>query len=65
MTAAAPALVDALKTQLAAGGTLVAPVGSAAEQSLLCLRKDADGRIDQSVLGQVVFVPLLSGLVDA
>ena len=65
VTAAAPALVDALKAQLAPGGTLVAPVGSAAEQSLLCLRKDADGRIEQRGLAQVVFVPLLSGLVDA
>ena len=65
VTAAAPALVDALKAQLAPGGTLVAPVGSAAEQSLLCLRKDADGRIEQRGLAQVVFVPLLSGMVDA
>jgi protein-L-isoaspartate(D-aspartate) O-methyltransferase len=65
VTAAAPALVDALTMQLAPGGTLVAPVGSASEQSLLCLRKDADGRIEQSDLAPVVFVPLLSGLVDA
>lgn len=64
VTAAAPALVDALKGQLAPGGTLVAPVGSAAEQSLLCLRKDAEGRIEQRGLAQVVFVPLLSGMVD-
>jgi len=65
VTAAAPALVDALKTQLAPGGTLVAPVGSAAGQSLLCLRKDAEGCIEQRGLAQVVFVPLLSGMVDA
>ncbi len=64
VTAAAPALVDALTAQLAVGGTLVAPVGSAAEQSLLCLRKDADGIIEQRDLAPVVFVPLLSGLVD-
>lgn len=64
VTAAAPALVDALTAQLAVGGTLVAPVGSAAEQSLLCLRKDADGVIEQRDLAPVVFVPLLSGLVD-
>lgn len=65
VTAAAPALVDALTAQLAPGGTLVAPVGSAAEQSLLCLRKDADGHLEQRDLAPVVFVPLLSGLVDA
>lgn len=65
VTAAAPALVDALSAQLAPGGTLVAPVGSALEQSLLRLRKDADGHIEQRDLAPVVFVPLLSGLVDA
>ena len=65
VTAAAPALVDTLTAQLAAGGTLVAPVGSASEQSLLWLRKVADGNIEQRVLAPVVFVPLLSGMVDA
>ncbi len=64
VTAGAPALVDALTAQLAPSGTLVAPVGSTSEQALLCLRKDSDGNITQQQLGQVVFVPLLSGLVD-
>jgi protein-L-isoaspartate(D-aspartate) O-methyltransferase len=64
VTAAAPALVDALSGQLAPGGTLVAPVGAAAGQALLCLRKDQAGAITQDVLGQVVFVPLLSGMID-
>ena len=64
VTAAAPALVDALSAQLAPGGTLVAPVGGANGQSLLRLRKDADGRIEQQDLGPVVFVPLLSGMTD-
>jgi len=64
VTAAAPALVDALTAQLAPGGTLVAPVGGSGAQSLLCLRKDADGVVDQANLAPVVFVPLLSGLVD-
>jgi protein-L-isoaspartate(D-aspartate) O-methyltransferase len=64
VTAAAPALVDALAAQLAPGGTLVAPVGGSGAQSLLCLRKDADGVISQANLAPVVFVPLLSGLVD-
>lgn len=64
VTAAAPALVDALTVQLAPGGTLVAPVGGAGGQSLLRLRKDADGRIEQQDLGPVVFVPLLSGMTD-
>ena len=64
VTAAAPALVDALAAQLAPGGTLVAPVGGASDQSLLRLRKDAGGAITQEDLGPVVFVPLLSGLLD-
>jgi protein-L-isoaspartate(D-aspartate) O-methyltransferase len=64
VTAAAPALVDALSAQLAPGGTLVAPVGGSGAQSLLCLRKDADGVVSQSSLAPVVFVPLLSGLID-
>ena len=54
----------ALTAQLAVGGTLVAPVGPSGGQSLLCLRKDADGRIAQRDLGPVIFVPLLSGMVD-
>ena len=64
VTAAAPALVDALTEQLAPGGTLVAPVGAASGQNLLRLRKDADGNIEQVDLGPVVFVPLLSGMTD-
>ena len=64
VTAAAPALVDALTAQLAAGGTLVAPVGGASGQNLLRLRKDAEGGIEQTDLGPVIFVPLLSGMTD-
>ena len=64
VTAAAPALVDALTEQLAVGGTLVAPVGGASGQNLLRLRKDAEGGIEQTDLGPVIFVPLLSGLTD-
>jgi protein-L-isoaspartate(D-aspartate) O-methyltransferase len=64
VTAAAPALVDALTEQLAPGGTLVAPVGGSGGQSLVKLHKDADGTIQRSELASVVFVPLLSGMVD-
>lgn len=64
VTAAAPALVEALTDQLAPGGTLVAPVGGPSSQSLLKLRKDADGVISQQSLAPVVFVPLLSGMID-
>lgn len=64
VTAGAAALVDDLTEQLAPGGVLVAPVGAAGSQTLLRLRRDADGRLRQDALAQVVFVPLLSGLVD-
>lgn len=64
VTAAAPALVDALSAQLAPGGTLVAPVGNSGSQSLRCLHKYDDGVIEQSSLAPVSFVPLLSGMVD-
>jgi protein-L-isoaspartate(D-aspartate) O-methyltransferase len=64
VTAAAPALVDALSEQLAPNGTLVAPVGGSGSQSLLQLRKDAAGVVVESNLAPVVFVPLLSGMVD-
>jgi protein-L-isoaspartate(D-aspartate) O-methyltransferase len=64
VTAAAPALVDALTEQLAPGGTLVAPVGGATSQSLLRLRKAADGSVEETTLAPVVFVPLLSGMTD-
>jgi protein-L-isoaspartate(D-aspartate) O-methyltransferase len=65
VTAAAPALVDALIEQLAPGGVLVAPVGGAGAQSLVKLRRLADGRVTRTDLASVVFVPLLSGTVDA
>jgi protein-L-isoaspartate(D-aspartate) O-methyltransferase len=64
VTAGAPALVDALTDQLAPGGTLVAPVGGASSQSLLRLRRSVDGDIEQTDLAPVVFVPLLSGMID-
>ncbi|MEO6264381.1 MAG: protein-L-isoaspartate(D-aspartate) O-methyltransferase [Luteimonas sp.] len=64
VTAAAPTLVEALTAQLAPGGTLVAPVGGSSSQSLLKLRKDAEGAIEESNLAPVVFVPLLSGMID-
>lgn len=64
VTAGAPALVEALTDQLAPGGTLVAPVGGASSQALLKLRRDAEGVIDETSLAPVVFVPLLSGMID-
>ncbi|MGE8212705.1 MULTISPECIES: protein-L-isoaspartate(D-aspartate) O-methyltransferase [unclassified Stenotrophomonas] len=64
VTAAAPALVDALIDQLAVGGRLVAPVGGAGGQVLLQLTRQPDGTIVQQELAPVSFVPLLSGMLD-
>lgn len=64
VTAAAPALVDALLEQLAVGGKLIAPVGGASSQSLVRLTRRPDGGVDEDVLAPVVFVPLLSGTLD-
>lgn len=64
VTAAAPALVDALIDQLAVGGRLVAPVGGAGGQVLLQLTRQPDGTIVQEELAPVSFVPLLSGMLD-
>jgi protein-L-isoaspartate(D-aspartate) O-methyltransferase len=61
VTAGAAALVPALLDQLAPGGTLIAPVGGAAQQRLLRVRKDADGQTHRDDLGAVVFVPLVPG----
>ncbi len=64
VTAAAPALVDALIDQLAIGGRLVAPVGGPGGQVLLQLTRQADGSIAKEELAPVSFVPLLSGMLD-
>ncbi|KRG65138.1 MULTISPECIES: protein-L-isoaspartate(D-aspartate) O-methyltransferase [Stenotrophomonas] len=64
VTAAAPALVDALIEQLAIGGRLVAPVGGPGGQVLLQLTRQADGTITKEELAPVSFVPLLSGMLD-
>jgi len=64
VTAAAPALVDALVEQLAVGGRLVAPVGGPGAQSLIQLTRRDDGSVEQQVLAPVTFVPLLSGMLD-
>ena len=57
-------LVDELKEQLADAGVLIAPVGPANAQSLLEVRRAPGGGFEEQVLAPVVFVPLLSGVVD-
>ena len=59
VTAAAPRVPPALAAQLAPEGRLVIPVGDAAEQELVVLRRTAAGW-DERRLGGVRFVPLVS-----
>jgi protein-L-isoaspartate(D-aspartate) O-methyltransferase len=62
VTAGAAAIVPELLEQLSEGGTLIAPVGGSSVQKLLRLRKTPEG-IVQDDLGNVVFVPLVSGII--
>jgi protein-L-isoaspartate(D-aspartate) O-methyltransferase len=58
--AGGPDVPPALLAQLAPGGRLVMPVGSTPrEQTLVRLRKRADGKIAREDLGPVRFVPLI------
>jgi protein-L-isoaspartate(D-aspartate) O-methyltransferase len=63
VTAATPEIPEALAEQLAPGGTMILPIGRAADvQSLVRVRKGADGGLTSEDLMAVRFVPLLPGL---
>src|SRR5512144_3433684 len=57
--AGGPSVPPALVEQLAPGGVLVMPVGSADEQTLVRMRRTLDGRVERDDLGDVRFVPLV------
>ena len=60
VTAAAPKIPQALVAQLLSGGILIIPVGGRlSPQELIRVRKDEKGRIEQTSLGGVAFVPLI------
>lgn len=61
VTAVAQSVPAELKEQLAIGGVLVIPVERDGQQRLITVRRTEDG-FEESDLGAVVFVPLLSGL---
>jgi protein-L-isoaspartate(D-aspartate) O-methyltransferase len=61
VTAAAQSVPLELLEQLAVGGLLVIPVERSGQQRLITVRRTEDG-FDETDLGAVVFVPLLSGL---
>lgn len=61
VTAAAQSVPEELLKQLCVGGVLVIPIEKYGQQRLIAARRTEDG-IDESDLGGVIFVPLLSGL---
>jgi protein-L-isoaspartate(D-aspartate) O-methyltransferase len=65
VAAAAPEVPDPLVAQLAAGGRLVIPVGSAGRQKLLVVRKLPNGRTRTEDAGEVAYVPLVGRFVFA
>lgn len=61
VTAASQTVPQELLDQLAVGGLLVMPVERNGQQRLITVRRTEDG-FEESDLGGVVFVPMLSGL---
>jgi protein-L-isoaspartate(D-aspartate) O-methyltransferase len=61
VTAVAKGIPQELVQQLRIGGLLVIPVERNGQQRLITVRRAEDG-VDETDLGAVVFVPLLSGL---
>ncbi|SJZ53694.1 protein-L-isoaspartate(D-aspartate) O-methyltransferase [Trichlorobacter thiogenes] len=59
VTAGAPAIPETLAAQLVPGGRLVIPVGDEANQTLLRIRKAADGTLSQETGIGCRFVPLI------
>lgn len=61
VTAATQTIPQELLEQLAIGGVLVIPVEKHGQQRLMSVRRTEDG-FEETDLGGVIFVPLLSGL---
>ncbi len=61
VTAAAQLVPEELLAQLGIGGLLVIPIESNGQQRLIAVRRTGEG-FEESDLGAVVFVPMLSGL---
>lgn len=58
LTAAPPEIPEALLAQLAKGGRLVAPVGSAAVQELVVIEKNAAGKLKRHTVASVSFLKM-------
>jgi len=61
ITAAAPLIPPKLIAQLKVGGIMVVPVGDEAGQKMLRLTKLEDGSLNEEVMGNFSFVPMLEG----
>lgn len=61
VTAAAQSVPEELLQQLNVGGLLVIPIETHGQQRLIIVRRTKDG-FEETDLGAVIFVPLLSGL---
>ncbi len=59
VTAGAPAVPETLAAQLAPGGRLIIPVGDASNQTLIRIRKFADGTLSHESGTGCRFVPLI------
>ena len=61
LTAAPQDIPQALLEQLTIGGRLIAPIGAAGAQRLVCVERHEEG-FERSVLDEVSFVPMLKGV---
>lgn len=61
VTAAAPFIPPKLIAQLKPNGIAVIPVGDDSGQKMYKIRKDRLGNVQEEVLGDFIFVPMLSG----
>lgn len=61
VTAAAPYIPEKLVEQLKPGGIMVIPVGDDSGQKMIKITKDDNSEINEEVLGDFSFVPMLGG----
>ncbi len=61
ITAGAPFIPPKLVEQLKPNGIMMVPVGDGGAQKMIKITKDASGNINQEVMGDFSFVPMLQG----
>lgn len=61
ITAAAPLIPPKLVSQLKPGGVMIIPVDEGAQQRMLRITKNADGRTSEEAFENFSFVPMLTG----